>query len=111
MEVVFKNDLISLGWNDDRFAIYDSDGEYIDYFFDMSAYNTEQQINNEIQLIINELESKTEKELCDYFHNHHCCVKETIDGPLSAEQMKELKEEYGEEFVNRIGSSAVIIRE
>lgn len=32
-KVLFKNDLISIVWNNDRLDLLDSDGEFIDYFF------------------------------------------------------------------------------
>lgn len=109
-DVVFQNDLIKIIWNDTRLDIIDSDGEYIDYFFDCCFYEEEKQ-NEMIQSIINDVDGKDEAQLCRV-------LSDSLDSVLKIEPfggdekiLKNLREQWGEEYVNRIGNTALIIKE
>ena len=62
-DVVFQNDLIKIIWNDTRLVLLDSDGEFVDYFFDCCFYEEEEQ-NEMIQSIINDVDGLDEAQLC-----------------------------------------------
>lgn len=111
IDIVFKNDLITIAWNDTRLDLLDSDENFIDYFFDSSFYDTEEQ-KKMIESIINDIEGLNEKKLCQF-------IAENFDDTIfkiepfcgDEETMKQLREEWGNEYVNRIGNTALIIKE
>lgn len=111
-EVVFKNELVSVVWNDTRLDLLDSDGNFIDYFFD-SCFLEEKEQEEMIQSIINELTTMgaDENKICFWAKGvfdsifkiePYCGDKDTI---------KELREQWGDEYVRRIGNTALIISE
>lgn len=105
-EVVLKNNLISLEYNDIRFGLYDSDGEYIDYLFFTEEEENPIQLQEEYIGIVKDMD---ENQLTDWIKNifdiselHHDC---------SPKDIVRLRKKHGEEWVNRVGNTAVIIRE
>ena len=106
IDIVFKNNLITIVWNDTRLNLLDSDEKFIDYFFDSRFYDTEEQ-EKMIESIINDIEGLNEKKLCQF-------ISEVFDTELflgDKETIKQLREEWGDEYVNRIGNTALIIKE
>lgn len=111
-EVVFKNELVSVVWDNTRLDLLDSDGNFIDYFFD-SCFLEEKEQEEMIQSIINELTTMgtDENKICFWAKSvfdsifkiePYCGDKDTI---------KELREQWGDEYVCRIGNTALIISE
>lgn len=107
-KVLFKNDLISIVWNNDRLDLFDSDGKYIDYFF-----YTEDEGDDAPGLAdqyVDELKHLPEERLCEWIEDIFDIFKvEPSSG--DEERMSELREEYGDEGVVRVGNTALIIRE
>ncbi len=108
--VVFKNDLISLVWKETRLDVLDSDNNYIEYYFDSLFYDEKEQ-EEMIQTFINDVQNLNEKDLCNY-------LKDIFDSILKIElfcgdekTMQELREFWGNEYVVRIGNTALIIKE
>lgn len=109
IDIIFKNDLITIAWNNTRLELLDSDENLIDYFFDAEFYDKEEQ-EKRIEKIINNVEGLNEKELCNYLFDSIYSIYRIE--PLSDEEMiKILREEWGDEYVNRIGNTALIIKE
>lgn len=106
IDIVFKNDLITIAWSNTKLDLLDSDKNVIDYFFDKKYYNKEEQ-EKMIESIINDIEGLNEKKLCQF-------ISEIFDTELflgDKETIKQLREEWGDEHVNRIGNTALIIKE
>lgn len=107
-KVLFKNDLISIVWNNERLDLLDSDGKYIDYFF-----YTEDEGDDAPGLAdqyIDELKNLPEERLCEWIEDIFDIFKvEPLSG--DKETMNELREEYGDEWVVRVGNTALIIKE
>ena len=106
--ILFKNDLISIVWNNERLDLLDSDGKYIDYFF-----YAEDEGDDALGLAdqyVDELKNLSEKRLCEWIESVFDIFKvEPFCG--DDETMRELRELYGDEWVVRIGNTALIIRE
>ena len=108
--IVFENDLISLVWEYTRLDVLDSDNNYIEYYFDSCFYDEKEQ-EEMIQTFINDVQHLNEKDLCNY-------LKDIFDSILKIEPfcgdektMQELREIWGDEYVVRIGNTALIIKE
>lgn len=108
--VVFKNDLISLVWEDTRIDVLDSDNNYIEYYFDSCFYEEKEQ-EEMIQTFINDVQYLNEKDLCNYLN----CIFDSIlkIEPFCGDEktMQELREIWGDEYVVRIGNTALIIKD
>lgn len=109
-DVVYQNDLIKIIWNDTRLDFVDSDGEFIDYYFDASFCEEDEQ-EKMIQNIINDVDGLDEARLCQ-------TLSDSLDSVLKIEPfggdekiLKKLREQWGDEYVNRIGNTALIIKE
>lgn len=110
IDIVFKNNLITIAWNDTRLDLLDSDENFIDYFFDSLFYDKEEQ-EKKIEKIINNVEGLNEKELCNYLFDSLYSIFKIEPFCGDEETMKQLREEWGNEYVNRIGNTALIIKE
>ena len=93
----------------DRLKFYDSDGEYIDYIsLDKFGPPFEEVGNLWGQLFFtNEFCGLTDFDMAEllaqYFHD--------VDDVIYTPDFEELYKTYGEDFINRIGSCALIIKE
>lgn len=104
--ILFKNDLVSLVWNSSSLSLYDSDQILIDDFY----YEDNDNINGLAKEIIGEIKDLSEDELCEWIRlsfnilevKPHCGDEEI---------MNELREEYGSEWVCRVGDTALILKE
>lgn len=110
IDIVFKNDLITIAWNDTRLDLLDSDENFIDYFFDSLFYDKEEQ-EKKIEKIINNVEGLNEKELCQFISEVFDTIFKIEPFCEDEETIKQLREEWGNEYVNRIGNTALIIKE
>lgn len=107
-KVLFKNDLISIVWNNDRLDLLDSDGEFIDYFF--YAEDEGDDVEALADQYVDELKNLSEERLCEWIECIFDIFKvEPFCG--NEETISELHEEYGDEWVVRVGNTALIIRE
>lgn len=105
--ILFKNDLVSLVWNNGVFSLHDSDGLLIDDFY---YEEDEIGIYALVYGTIGEIRNLPEDELCEWIRlsfnilevKPHCGDKEI---------MNELREEYGSEWVCRVGDTALILKE
>ncbi len=108
--MLFKNEFISIVENDTRLDVFDSDGRYIDYFFYYDDFEEQEDEKFRIQEIITDVSIMGEDDLVLYLCNafdifkvmHFCGDKET---------MSEIREQWGDEWVVRIGNTALIIKE
>ena len=109
-DVIYKNDYISLVWQDTRLDLLDTDGNYIEFLFDSCFYEVDKQ-NEMIQAAINEFEkcnddvslSKTIKAMFDSILK--------IDPECTKEDIADLREQWGDEYVCRVGSVGLVIKE
>ena len=109
-EFIYKNDYISLVWQDTRLDLLDTDGNYIEFLFDSCFYEVDKQ-NEMIQAAINEFEkcnddvslSKTIKAMFDSILK--------IDPECTKEDIADLREQWGDEYVCRVGSVGLVIKE
>ena len=108
--VVFQNDLIKIVWNGTRLDLVDSDGEFVDYFFDCCFYEEEEQ-NEMIQSIINDVDGLDEAQLCRVLSDSPDFVLKIEPFGGDEKILKSLREQWGDEYVNRVGNTALIIKE
>lgn len=106
--VIYKNDIISIVNEDGRISMFDSDGVYIDYFFYEDCYD-EFEIPNMINNIVEMVKDKSEKEICKYIDFEFSPLK--VEPECTAEDIAELREQWGDEWVCRVGGTAIILRE
>lgn len=107
----FSNQFLSANNTDesDRLKFYDSDGEYIDYIsLDKFGPPFEEVGNLLGQLFLtNEFYGLTDVDMAEllaqYFHD--------IDDIIYTPDFEELYKIYSEDYINRIGSCALIIKE
>ena len=105
-EIVFKNDLISLQYDDIRFGLYDSDGAYIDYLFYSEEEENPDMLANEY---IKEFGSLNEVQIAARINNLFSVLQ--VVPNCTDKKLKGIKKQYGEEFVCRVGNTAIVIRE
>lgn len=110
IDIVFKNDLITIAWKNTRLILLDSDKNLIDYFFDSRFYDTEEQ-EKMIESIVNDIEGLNEKKLCQFISEVFDTIFKIEPLCENEETIKQLREEWGNEYVNRIGNTALIIKE
>lgn len=107
----FSNQFLSANNSEesDLLKFYDSDGEYIDYIsLDTFGLPFEEVGNLLGQLFLtNEFYGLTDVDMAEllaqYFHD--------VDDVIYTPDFEELYKTYGEDFINRIGSCALIIKE
>lgn len=107
----FSNQFLSANNSEesDLLKFYDSDGEYIDYILlDKFGQPFEEVSNLLDQLFLtNEFYGLTDVDMAEllakYFHD--------VDDVIYTPDFEELYKTYGEDFINRIGSCALIIKE
>lgn len=109
-DVVFQNDLIKIIWNDTRLVLLDSDGEFVDYFFDCCFFEEDEQ-NEMIQSIINDVDGADEGKLCRWISDYLDSVLKIEPFGGDEKTLKKLREQWGDEYVNRVGNTALIIKE
>lgn len=111
MKLEFENQFLSANNSEesDRLKFYDSDGNYIDYI-SLDKYGPPFSEVGDLlgQLFLtNEFYGLTDIDMADllaqYFHD--------VDDVIYTPDFEELYETYGEDFINRIGSCALIIKE
>ena len=107
----FSNQFLSANNTEesDRLKFYDSDGQYIDYI-SLDKYGPPfEEVGNLLgQLFLtNEFYGLTDVDMAEllaqYFHD--------VDDVIYTPDFEELYNSYGEDFINRIGSCALIIKE
>ena len=108
--VVFENDLVSLVWEDTRLDVLDSDNNYIEYYFDSLFYDEKEQ-EEMIQTFINDVQHLNEKDLCNYLKDIFNSILKIEPFCGDEKTMQELREFWGNEYVVRIGNTALIIKE
>lgn len=108
--IIFKNDLISIVYNDTRVDLLDSDGKFIDYFYDCLFYDEKEQ-NEMMQSIINDITGLNETNLCKWIDNTFDSIFKIEPFCGDEQTINELREKWGDEYVNRIGNTALIIKE
>ena len=105
---ILDTERVQIGWENDKLKIFDSDKNYLDYICEREflCNNTARKID-ELEHICH---LQSDYELAMYIIENFCsadlvkCVVEDADFSV-------LRDLYGTEFVNRIGSVAVVIRE
>lgn len=116
MTPIYQNDLIALAFDDKRFIILDSDKKYIDYLFDVG--NVDDPLS-EAQLYVHMFSDKTvcQNDLNTINTLMYCTTDINKIYQLDTKQqtiksaLQTLYDKFGEEFVNRIGDKALIIKE
>lgn len=105
MKALYKNKWVTLQQNDeDRIELLDSDDNFIDYYF----YSSDK---SAIQEVIDALDCITsENEMVQYIVNVFWVVT-NVASACNDEELQKLYDEYGEEFVCRIGKSAIILNQ
>lgn len=112
-KTLLKNDLITLAWINGRLDILDTDGNFIDYLYYETDDVTTEDLGDAYKTadyLADMLSCMEEKELCqwmkimfDIFKVEPYCGDE--------ETMTMLREQWGDEWVVRIGNTALIIEE
>ena len=108
--MLFKNEFISIVENDTRLDVFDSDSRYIDYFFYYDDYEDQKNKKVRIQEIIAEVSTMGEDDLV----RHLCGIFDIFKVERFCgdnETMSELREQWGDEWVVRIGNAVLIIKE
>lgn len=116
MTPIYQNDLITLAFNDGRFIILDSDKKYIDYLFDVG--NVDNPLS-EAQLYVHMFSDQTvcQNDLNTINTLMYCTTDINKIYQLDTKQqttksaLQTLYDEFGEEFVCRIGDKALIMKE
>lgn len=116
MTPIYSNDLITFAFDNERFIVLDSDKKYIDYLFDVG--NVDDPLF-EAQIYVRMFSDQTVYQ--DDFSTITALTRCTIDiskiCQLNTKQqtaksaLQTLYDEFGEEFVCRIGNYAVILKE
>lgn len=107
-DICFKNNYVTLAWDlENRLVVLDSDGVYIDYVTQVSGKELR---NSASKKYMQEFEDKNEYETCARLRKYtrilkvepYCGDKKTI---------KYLRDEWGDEWVVRIGNTALVLAE
>lgn len=109
-DVLFQNNLITIAWNDTRLDLFDSDGKYIDYFFDALFYEKKEQ-EKMIQIIISNVTCANEEKLAQWISEVFDSIIEIVSLSKNAKKIESLRNEWGRDYVNRVGNFALIIKE
>ena len=105
-EILFKNNLISIEWNDIRLELHDSDGRYLDYFFNYDDWENPDERASEY---VKELSVLNEYELAAWCYETFDILK-VLPG-CDENELSQLREQWGDEWVCRIGSHAIVLDE
>lgn len=116
MTPIYQNNLITLAFDNERFIILDSDKKYIDYLFDVG--NVDNPLS-EAQLYVHMFSDQTvcQNDLNTINTLMYCTTDINKIYQLNTKQqttksaLQTLYDKFGEEFVNRIGDKALIIKE
>lgn len=107
-DICFKNNYITLAWDsENRLLILDSDGLYIDY---VTKVESKRQRNSVSREYLKLFENKNEHETCKTVKVFARVLK--IEPYCGDERtIRYLRNEWGDEWVVRIGNTAIILAE
>ena len=108
--ILFQNNFITIAWMDTRLDLFDSDGKYIEYFFDACFYEEKEQ-EEMIQSIINDVTCANEEKLVQWISEVFDSIIKIVSLSKSTETIESLCNEWGSDYVNRVGNFALIIKE
>lgn len=116
MTPIYQNDLITLAFDNERFIILDSDNKYIDYLFDINnttnpLIKAQAYVDKFSKPIAEHNSTVTTNLLKDLLSNIKEIHQLSIEPHAMKTDLQNLYKEFGEEFVNRIGNIAIIIKE
>lgn len=111
VQLSFSNQFLSANNAEepDRLKFYDSDGNYIDYISLGKFGPPFEEVGNLLDqlFLTNDFYGLQDSDMADllvqYFHD--------VDDVIYTPDFDELYETYGKDFINRIGSCALIIKE
>ncbi|MEG1926586.1 MAG: hypothetical protein RR415_12670 [Ruthenibacterium sp.] len=107
--IVYANEFISLEITKEedeaRLNILDSDGEYIDYFCSSDGVS-DKELATVIAMIQRQTEGKDDVDVANFLRSHLWSIMDTRGEPIEAVCLR-----FGREFVNRIGSMSLIVKE
>lgn len=107
---VIENDVLSIHVEDDKYKIYDSDGNYFNYLGEMS-----EDFSKQVRKIIDILEDKNsdflpEFNLCLYF-GELFSIKEIVNQVEYKENKYKYEKDNYQSYINRFGNYYVIQKE
>ena len=107
---VIENDVLSIHVEDDKYKIYDSDGNYFNYLGELS-----EDFSKQVREIIDILEDKNsdflpEFNLCLYF-DELFSIKETVHQVEYKENKYKYEKDNSKNYINRFGNYYVIQKE
>lgn len=105
-EVIFRNNLVSLRYDDIRFGMFDSDGNYIDYLF---YINEVEDFDIMKKYYIEQIKCLNEIQITEWIKDTFDILK--IVPNCTSIDIEEYKELFGDEWVCRVGNTAIIICE
>ena len=108
--ILFQNNFITIAWMDTRLDLFDSDDKYIEYFFDACFYEEKEQ-EEMIQSIINDVTCANEEKLVQWISEVFDSITKIVSLSKSTETIESLRNEWGSDYVNRVGNFALIIKE
>lgn len=112
---VYSDKFISVELINDRVTLFDSDHKYIDYLFEFEGDDR----FAKLQSVVDDLQATNKNQkassVVDYIKSW-CfdivdCRTLSYDSNKRKTQLQKLYDEFGEEYVNRIGNIAVILKE
>lgn len=99
--LIGKNDLMSIVYDnkEERVIFFDTNGNYINDWFCECFENNKECFIESVKLLV-----KNEKELVEFFADSIGYNTESYITPTLA-QVKEMKEKFNEECINKLGNS------
>ena len=106
LEEMCTNPYIRLFFHDGRVDVLDSDGEYVDYICYQEDFETDDELIREVAEFASYANKcKTDAETVAFLKYQFGVI------PVQNADIPVLSSEYGREFVCRIGTAAVIVKE
>ena len=106
LEEMCTNPYISLFFHDGRVDVLDSDGEYVDYICYQEDFETDDELIREVAEFASYANKcKTDAETVAFLKYQFGVI------PVQNADIPVLSSEYGREFMCRIGTAAVIVKE